>query len=49
LAELERIRAAEEAYLSRIPQNLQDSEACMAADQAVDTLTDAIDTLGDVF
>jgi hypothetical protein len=47
--DLERIRAAEEAYMDCIPLNLRESEACVNAEYTVDLLTDALITLGDAF
>jgi hypothetical protein len=49
LLELERIRAAEDHYLSHMPLNLHDSKTYCSADYTVDLLTDAIITLGDAF
>ena len=49
IALLERIRAAEEAYMHRVPQNLQDGEAFANAEISVDFIVDAIATLGDAY
>jgi len=46
---LERVRIAEEAYLGRIPENLQSGDAYAAADETVDILTDGIVFLSDAF
>jgi len=45
IAELSRIREAEESYMDRIPMNLQGGEAYAAAEYSVDLLTDAIISL----
>ena len=49
ITELSHIRNAEEAYLERIPMNLQEGDAYAAADDSVDLLTDAIITLMDAY
>ena len=49
IAELEKIRMAEEAYLNRIPLNLQGGEAALSADDSVSYLIDAICTLSDAY
>ena len=46
---LERIRDAEEAYMGRIPINLQNSEAYDNADCSIALLDEAIDVIGTVF
>ena len=46
---VEKIRFAEEAYLERIPLNLQGSSAYAITDEAVGALTDAILTLMTVY
>ena len=40
---------AETAYRDRIPENLMDSDAYAAADESIDSLTDAIDALMSAF
>jgi hypothetical protein len=47
--ELERLRFAEDAYMMRIPENLQGSDAHADAECTVDLLTDAITALGDAY
>ena len=49
IAELKMIRDAEEVYIHRIPINLQSGDAYSAADNCIDTLTDAIDILSDAY
>lgn len=49
IMELSRLRLQEEAYMQRIPQNLQYSEAASAAEDSIDLLTDAIDALEDAY
>ena len=49
IGSLERIREFEEAYLERIPLNLQDSEIAAAADDSVSYLVDAICSLSDAY
>ena len=49
ITELSNIRNAEEAYLERIPMNLQEGDAYAAAGDSVDLLTDAIITLMDAY
>ena len=49
IAELKMIRGAEEAYIHRIPKNLQSGDAYSAADNCIETLTDAIDILSDAY
>jgi len=46
---LERIRAAEEAYMERIPVNLQASDAYDMADNSIGLLDEAIDLVGSVY
>ena len=46
---LERIRDAEEAYMGRIPENLQASDAYDSADQSVGLLDEAIDAVNSVY
>lgn len=46
---LERIRSAEEAYLHRIPLNLQGSDAYDSADCSIGLLDDAIDAVNSVY
>ena len=46
---LERIRAAEEAYMNRIPENLQGSEAYENADCSIGMLDEAIDAVSSVY
>lgn len=46
---LEKIRFAEEAYLERIPLNLQGSAAYAVTDEAIDILLDSIITLMSVY
>jgi len=47
--ELDKIRAAEEAYMERIPENLRGSAAYAAADDCVGWILDSMITLMDVF
>jgi hypothetical protein len=49
LSELERLRFEEEAYMMRIPENLQESDAHSDAECTVDLLTDALSLLGDAY
>jgi len=49
IAELKLIRGAEEAYIHRIPQNLQSGDAYSAADYSIEALADAIDVLSDAY
>ena len=49
ITELSRIRQAEEAYMERIPMNMQGGDAYAAADYSVDLLTDAIISLMDAY
>ncbi|MDR2928175.1 MAG: hypothetical protein LBV41_08270 [Cytophagaceae bacterium] len=49
ITRLEDICAAEEDYMHRIPENLHGSNACIAAEQAVDVLNSAIDLLNEAF
>jgi hypothetical protein len=49
LAELSNIRAEEEAYLGRIPPNMDGGDAYTAADESIESLTDAIFTLEDAY
>jgi len=49
IAELKMIRGAEEAYIHRILKNLQSGDAYSAADNCIETLTDAIDILSDAY
>jgi len=46
---LEQIREAEEAYLERVPENFQSSEAYVATEEYVGFLSDALDSLRDVY
>lgn len=46
---LHRIRAAEEAYLGRIPENLQNSHAYDNADCSIGLLEEAIDLLASAY
>jgi len=46
---LKRIRESEEAYLDRIPLNLQESNIAAAADDSVSYLVDAICSLSDAY
>jgi hypothetical protein len=46
---LENIRDAEEAYLDRIPENLQDSIRSEIAEHSISMLSDAIDILCDAY
>ena len=45
LIQLEQIRDAEERYRDRIPENLRDASAYDMADESVDMLSYAIDSL----
>jgi hypothetical protein len=49
ITQLSRIHSAEEAYMERIPMNMQDGEAYAAAEYSVDLLNDAIVTLMDAY
>jgi len=49
ITELSRIRQAEEAYMERIPLNMQGGDAYAAADYSVDLLTDAIISLMEAY
>ena len=49
VTELLKIRSAEKAYMERIPENMQDGDAYAAADESIDILTDAIETLSDAY
>jgi len=49
ISELSLIRNAEEAYMERIPINLQGSDAYAAADESIELLDDAILTLMDAY
>jgi hypothetical protein len=49
IARLEDICAAEEAYMDRIPENLQNGTAFIAAEEAIEALNCAIDTLNEAF
>jgi len=46
---LERIQAAEEAYMGRIPDNLHGSEAYENAECSIGLLDDAIDMVASVY
>jgi len=46
---LGRIRDAEEAYLMRVPDNLQSSDACLAAEGSVSFLEEAIDATSSAY
>jgi len=46
---LEQIRQAEEAYLERVPENFQSSEAYVATEEYVGFIADALDSLRDVY
>ena len=46
---LEKVRNAEDAYLERIPLNLQNGEAYAMADCSIDIITDAIVFLSDAY
>jgi hypothetical protein len=46
---LERIRVAEEAYMERIPENLQGSDAYGDADFSIGLLDEAIEAVGSVY
>ena len=47
--ELSQIRNEENAYMERIPINLQESDAYADADYSVEQLNEAIDTLMDAY
>ena len=49
VTELTRIREAEEAYLNRIPENMEGGDAYAAADESIDLLIEAIDFLTDAY
>jgi len=49
IVQLEAIMACEDAYMSRIPDNLQSGEAYENAELAIDTLEQAIDLLKDAY
>ena len=46
---LERIRAAEGAYMGRFPENLQASDAYESAEQSAGLLDEAIDAVNSVY
>jgi len=46
---LERIRAAEQTYMERIPENLQGSEAYGNADCSIGLLDEAIDAVNSIY
>ena len=46
---LVRIRTAEEAYMARIPENLQGSDAYDNADYSISLLDEAIDVVASVY
>ena len=46
---LVRICSAEEAYLDRIPDNLQGGDACAAAEDSIDFISEAISNLVDAY
>ena len=46
---LGRVHAAEDAYLLRVPPNLQGSAACEAAGCSMEALGDAIGSLADAY
>lgn len=46
---LENVRIAEEAYLERIPLNLQGGDAYAVTEDVIDILTDSIITLMSVY
>jgi hypothetical protein len=46
---LERLRSAEEAYMERIPESLQASDAYDNADNAIALLEEAIDLVSSVY
>ena len=45
---LEEVQAEEEDYRDNIPENLQGSERYEKADEACDTLSEAVDSLDDI-
>jgi hypothetical protein len=47
--QLEAIKGYEEAYLDKIPENLQSAPAFDVAEQAIDSLEQAIDLLNDAY
>jgi len=49
LALLERVCDAEKMYMERMPLNLQATEAYAIADDCVDTITEAIACLSDLY
>ena len=49
LMRLSAIRDAEQAYLDRVPDSLQNSESFETGERAVDTFDDVIELLGDVY
>jgi hypothetical protein len=49
VALLERILAAEEAYLKRIPENLQGGDAYASAEDSIEAVMDAIAGLSDAY
>lgn len=49
IKEIEKIRDNEEAYIQRIPLNLQNGDAYADAENSVETLNEVIDTLIDVY
>ena len=49
LMHLAAIRNAEQAYLDKVPDNLQCSESVETGECAVDTLDEVIDLLGGVY
>ena len=49
IIQLEAIMGYEDAYMSRIPDNLQSGQAYENAEQAVDTLEQAIDLLKEAY
>lgn len=46
---LEEVRIAEEAYLERVPLNLQGGDAYAITEEVIDILTDSIITLMSVY
>jgi len=49
ISELSQICKVEEAYMERIPENMQEGDAYAAADDSVELLTDAIAILMDAY
>jgi hypothetical protein len=45
IEKLNRVMKAEECYMENIPDNLQGSDACFAAEECAETLYSAIDFL----